>query len=280
MICTVVANDTDILILLIYHFKATMADMYMLMDTNTGKNKGPKIISIRSVHEKLGASVVGQLLVIHALSGCDTTSALYGLGKVSVFKKITSTAKLMEFVDIVGCPTASQSDVAAAGCKLLTVLYGGEVSNSLNKLRHSSYMNMCATSSTRPIPERLPPTENAAYYHCLRTHIQVVQWHTLSTDALKPQEWGWKVTDDGKYEPIPSSQEPGPEDLLKVIRCSCKLLSQCTSNNCTCRKNGLVCMSACGKCHGVDCSNTAPVVSYSSDDDICDDNDMSATQYD
>ncbi len=39
-------------------------------------------------------------------------------------------------------------------------------------------------------PERLPPTERAAFFHHLRVHYQVVVWTQLSDDKLDPMEWG------------------------------------------------------------------------------------------
>jgi hypothetical protein len=112
-----------------------------------------------------------------------------------------------------------------------------------------------------PLPERLPPTENAAYFHSLRVHLQVLQWSMLSTDVVDPS-WGWKRTESGLYEPVAMEQEPAPAELLKVIRCSCETDSrnQCGGNACTCRRNGLACVSACGKCRGTDCLDTQPVL--------------------
>ena len=53
-------------------------------------------------------------------------------------------------------------------------------------------------------------------------------------------------------------QVPAPADLLKFIRCNCKVTSKnpCSSNSCTCRSNGLKCVTACGDCRGYNCSNT------------------------
>ena len=46
---------------------------------------------------------------------------------------------------------------------------------------------------------------------------------------------------------------PAPDDLLKVVRCKCKSTScnQCGTNLCSCRKNGLSCVSACEECRDV-----------------------------
>ena len=78
-ITTVVADDTDILVLLVYHVKPTMSDTYMLK-TATGKKKESKLVSIKNIQTEIGSTAVRQLLLIHALSGCDTTSALFGIG--------------------------------------------------------------------------------------------------------------------------------------------------------------------------------------------------------
>jgi len=42
-------------------------------------------LAVTQLH--IGGLAVTQLLVIHALTGCDTTSALYNQGKVSAFKR-------------------------------------------------------------------------------------------------------------------------------------------------------------------------------------------------
>jgi hypothetical protein len=48
-------------------------------------------------------------------------------------------------------------------------------------------------------------------------------------------------------------QVPAPADLLKFIRCYCKVTSKnpCSSNSCTCHNNGLKCVTACGDCRGL-----------------------------
>ena len=52
-------------------------------------------------------------------------------------------------------------------------------------------------------------------------------------------------------------QNIAPDDLLQVIRCNCKLTSRnpCGSNLCSCRRNGLKCVPACGDCRGLSGNN-------------------------
>jgi len=40
------------------------------------------------------------------------------------------------------------------------MLYSGKQSDALNHLRYVTYMHLIARSSTRPRPERLPPTDD------------------------------------------------------------------------------------------------------------------------
>jgi len=44
-------------------------------------------------------------------------------------------------------------------------------------------------------------------------------------------------------------------------------LEQYGTNLCTCRKNGLHCIAACGNCHGQSCWNAPPPVAECDDDD-------------
>lgn len=117
-------------------------------------------------------------------------------------------------------------------------------------------MNQLSTCKTLPNPERLPPTENAAMYHVLRVHFQVVQWRFLTEGQLNPEEWGWK-NENGVLVPIDTDLKAAPDDVLNIISCKCKMVrkSPCGSQLCSCRKHGLSCVPACKHCCGKVCCN-------------------------
>ena len=49
---------------------------------------------------------------------------------------------------------------------------------------------------------------------------------------------------------------PGPDSILKFIRCNCKTgTNEACGKRCYCRKNGLFRVMACGQCHGEECSS-------------------------
>jgi len=229
-VVSVIANDTDILVLLLFHYQPVMSDIYMY--AHTGQQH---VHSVRAITTSLEPSVLRRLLVIHAISGCDTTSCLFGHGKISVFKKLSKARDIQQFLDVMDSTTASHDEVMLAGCRILPLLYGGTVKDSLNHLRYSIYMHVTATSSQLPCPERLPPTEHAACYHLYRVHFQVLQWKLLSTVEISPQEWGWKLH-EGKFIPIATDIDVAPADILKVACCKCSATTKkpCGLKACMC----------------------------------------------
>ena len=90
--------------------------------------------------------------------------------------------------------------------------------------------------------EKLRTTESVAEYHSLRVHCQILKWKNEDQTDFSPTRWGWKNC-NGIFESIDTILEPGPAELLNVIRYNCKLSAKtaCGGNNCSCRKIGLPC---------------------------------------
>ena len=140
--------------------------------------------------------------------------------------------------------------------------------DTLTILRHTKFMQMVTACKTID-SANLPPSERASYYHALRVHLQVSQWKYLKLDVgLNVEEWGWQYKSSVLY-PIKTDLEPAPANLLKYIKCNCKLSSNntCGTMLCSCRRNGLKCVAACGDCRGEECENKYTPVEVDDDDD-------------
>ena len=259
----VVADDTDVLVLLLYHWKQNMASIYFLSEAG----KYLKIWRISDLIGQAGPIVTLYLLFLHAWSGCDTTSATFGQGKISLMKKLKQSKDVQAIAELMMDHNATVEQVGEVGVRLFVIVFGGKQSDSLNTLRYAKYMEMVASAKNID-PQKLPPTARAAYYHSLRVHLQVILWKELTTDSLDPLIWGWKL-DNSKLQPIMTDLEPAPESLLKFVRCKCKLstANPCGNNTCSCRKHGLKCVTACGDCRGESCRNAEEIV-YNNCDDI------------
>ena len=106
-------------------------------------------------------------------------------------------------------------------------------------------------------PEKLPPTTRAAYFHGLRAHYQIISWlHMSESSELDPTKWGW-INDNSMLVPILTDKDVAPLEVKTLVRCNCQLTSKspCGSRLCTCRRNGLPCISLCGNCRGEECTN-------------------------
>ena len=62
---------------------------------------------------------------------------------------------------------------------------------------------------------------------------------------------------NGVLAPVMTDLNPAPEELLKFVRCKCKVTSKspCTTKLRSCLKHGFTCVTACSGCHGTECRN-------------------------
>jgi len=118
----VVGDDTDLLVLLSYHLQENMADIWLLSEAKSAVRRASdfpsRLINIRTLQRRLGATVCQQLLVLHAFSGCDTTSALFGRGKGKVLRIVTAVDDAVALTETMQNLNASADNVDDAGCKL------------------------------------------------------------------------------------------------------------------------------------------------------------------
>jgi hypothetical protein len=203
---------------------------------------------------RLGEDACKNILFVHAILGCDTTSDLYGLGKASALKLLRSSKQFNSKARVFRYGASTKNEVIAAGEAALLLLYKEKHCSSLDSLPLAHFTRKVVLSKTFVDPKALPPTSSAAKFHSMRVYLQVQQW--MENNQIKPDDWGW-ILQNGQYFPILTDKEVAPADLLVMIRCNCKV--DCTTRRCTCRKNNLECSSACGQCRGV-CSNVTSVM--------------------
>ena len=240
----VVADDTDVLILLLYHSPFSKK---IFMETRQ------HIISIKVAKEVLGRELCMCLPFAHAMSGCDTTSALFGIGKLKPLKFLQSSQLWKSHALVF-----SKKKICSFGQLFVHSLYSGgsKTTKGLDELR---YLNVI---SPKFVPvERMPPTSRSCYFHSLRVHHQVSTWMNLET-VLDKEDYGFKVQDKSVI-PIITDMAPTPPELLLNIRCSCKT-SKTLCASCSCAKKGIFCSIHC-KCEA-QCQNAATCLPLTDDE--------------
>ena len=83
----VVAVDTDVALLLLYHWNVTMTDITIAFQ----RTKASKAFSITSSINSHSGLLNPYLFVLHAWSGCNTMSAIHMKGKTSLLKNIETS---------------------------------------------------------------------------------------------------------------------------------------------------------------------------------------------
>jgi len=87
----------------------------------------------------------------------------------------------------------SSSQEAVAVCKLLVMLYGWLAINQMSHLTvyDIQCVRACVWLAIQDQNQRNCHLRNAAYFHCLHVHMQVVQRHSFMTEQINATEWGW-----------------------------------------------------------------------------------------
>lgn len=242
----VVGEDVDLLILL----TALTPESRNITFLKPGRGKVPaRHYNSSDLQASLG-SLKDYILFIHAASGCDTVSSLFGQGKLKLLRLLQKKERLRKHVDVFNSKTSTQKSVADAGEKLLIDLYGGpDEELELNSFRLKCFRRATVRCKRQVKLERLPPTAEASKQHFLRVYHQVQLWQS---NPLSPEQWGWIKGTDGLV-PVTTDLPPAPEKLLHLISCTCT--KNCV-RNCSCVKGGLKCSIVCVCCRGVSCSNS------------------------
>ena len=127
-----VGDDTDLLVLLIFHTQPQGKDIFFVPEPK--KKYKSSWMEYKGDEEKLGPILCKHILFMHAFLGCDTTSRIYGFGKSAMMKKIKSDKSLMQAAEVFLSLHSSSAEIQKAGEQAMTILYNGNPDESLNGL--------------------------------------------------------------------------------------------------------------------------------------------------
>ena len=166
-----VGDDTDLLVLLCYYVKAGDHDVFFRPEPKLNA-KERRVWNIKVMKEELGKEICQHILFLHAVTGSDTTSRPFGIGKAASLKKFESTyfQNQAKFFD---SEMVAIDDLTRAGENALVELYGGKRGEELDSLRYRRFYEKVTTRGHQIRPHDLPPTSAAAKYHSLRVFLQV-----------------------------------------------------------------------------------------------------------
>ena len=230
--------DTDVLALSVCHFTSIGSQELWF---RTGVKDKLRFIPVHAISQVLGERMCKALPAFHALTGCDSTSALSGIGKKRAWVALNRSVIHQESLCRLGEQQQIDETIAAKCEAFICALYPLS-----RKTAHTSdelhYLLFCQKKQKS---EMLPPTSDSLLQHMKRANYQCFVWrHSLdAVQDIQPSEGhGW-VRDGEVLNPLLMTKAPAPECLLELTTCQCEK-SEC-QRNCSCRNSELACTEAC-----------------------------------
>ena len=158
----VVAEDADILIILIHHFDINIHKEIRIL-TSKGYYSVNELVNNLTPDEKLW------ILFCHSFSGCGTVSSVFGVTKEKFYQKICS-GQLRQIIDKFYCDTTSIEDIGNAEILIFQFIYNMPAT-PLSIQRLCRYNKQAKGGVIRPVS--LPPTNDSAIKHSLRAYLQI-----------------------------------------------------------------------------------------------------------
>lgn len=257
----VIGGSIAELAMLCHNFNDESYNIWFQSDEKKSKSK--RLWSLQKMNEILGGNVMKSLIFMHAMTGSEGTSHLFGLSTLTALNKFNNVTAFRDISADFLSEKTKISEIVAAGKKAVCILYGGKVSQELDDLRYQRFTEKVKSRTTAVQIQSLPPTEAAVYYHSLRTYYQIQTW--LGITNLDPQQFGWELKSN-MLRAKTTDLESAPANLLSKIRCSCK--GNCDTKRCNCKKFSMKCTPACGECKGMSCLNSMRLIVEEDDEEF------------
>lgn len=187
-VVVIVGEDIDILVILTAR-NSPESNIYFLKPGR--RNIVQRLYSPRSLKYP---SLRRFILFIHAVSGCDNTSAFFRRGKIKFVKLLEKNPDLQTILGPFLGADSHLDLIETASEKFIIALYGAKPKDkySLEQWRFHCFRKAVSKNSFNLAS--LPPTRAAARQHAFRVYHQVQTWKDIH---LVPTEWGWKRTLNG-----------------------------------------------------------------------------------
>ena len=206
-------------------------------------------IPVHLIANELGSTVCECLPAAHALTECDSTCSLNGIGKKTAFSKLVKNTDTVSKLKTFHEDDIDDSVTVARTYALL--LYGkkGKDIDTLDELRY-----VMATTTDKSA-SMLPPTEDSFKQHVLRAKYQTQIWcqsHIPNQEVVDPVGNGWTACDGGGITQTMFTQAPASVEVRDLTHLYCADNGCLRGNRCPCLLAGLECIDACS-C--TDCEN-------------------------
>ena len=185
---TVLIGDLLVLALIYLFLHCTISRMKKLFTLHMNKNRASswQKFEISVMQSKFKVKCQG-ILVIHAFSGCDTTSRIHSVGKPAVLEKYRKSNQFQKLTTIFSDPSANKGDILNTGEQLMLSITGAsKKEKTMDEKRLADYYKKLRGKSAVKF-ESLGPTSDATAKHSERVYHTGQSW---CGNDLPPEKWG------------------------------------------------------------------------------------------
>ena len=194
------------------------------------------------------ANFIKHVLPLHVLTGCDTASSIFGIGKikaVNIHQKVVVPPPL-------GDAQIDMASLDSRATTFITACYGSKCNGTMPDIRFGMWKHNTGQSKSKSFKlASLPPTSESFELHVRHAHYQSCIWrNAMEADppGILATDFGWKVDHSTKSllpVAMPDNTLPAPASLMSILCCRCSGPEACYSQMCYCHKSGMTCSIFC-----------------------------------
>ena len=217
--------DTDIFFLLL-HYAEQLHGTTILFDTGKGNQK--RLIDMSSLAQAFTQQHCTALLACHAFTGCDTTSAFKGKGKVRPIQLMQKNPSFIEAFASLGDSWQVPEHLLVNLEEFTCLVYNRKSVKAVDELRYILLKEKCGDEEMNPKLNvdlsTLPPCRRSPTQHVRRVNYQVAIWkrahdpHPALPNAAEGHGWEQK---EGYLQPLWTADEDElilPDSVVKDLQ--------------------------------------------------------------
>ena len=170
--------DTDVFVICLVFQHIINLDIFFL----TGVKNSRRTIDISAVAENIFVTlnlceaskemIMESLIGLHSFTGCDTTSAFAGRGKVKPLTLMLKDQDYVETCSLLGKEIHLQEELVVQIKRFVCHMYGWKGIHSLREIQYKMYCQ----SGGKIACEKLPPCDDVLELHIMRANYQTFIW--------------------------------------------------------------------------------------------------------
>ncbi|RUM44803.1 MAG: hypothetical protein DSY80_04015 [Desulfocapsa sp.] len=220
-------NDTDVLILLLYHFNHIICKPHIWMDIGLSSNNTRRFINIRQLVDAMGSNLIDALPGFHAFTGSDTTAAFINKGKLRPFDLLEKSDAHVNTFSHIGQSLPAPQAVYDGVEKYVCAMYGKAHMQNVDNVRYAYFQqNYAPKRKDDPLeqikginPSSMPPCKHVLSNKVMRANYVAHTWrnaHLKDPSSVRPEGQGW-IFVDNKYHVKWFDCDQVPQSIRRVL---------------------------------------------------------------